>query len=141
MTKVKRVIEKARTEGMTVLFETLMDSCHLKNSELEPKIQNYEGRVALRGDVVKDDSYVVFTEQGSSASQMTAVKVLDVIARLPGCAGQASDAESDYTQVKMEYTPKLLKLPRSECPDRWIRLPRYQWPKTWQASKNLRFFS
>ena len=36
----------------------------------------------LRGDTVFDDSgaYAVFTEQGSSASQMTAAKVIDVIA-------------------------------------------------------------
>ena len=35
-------------------------------------------------DIVKDDSssYAVFTEQGSSASQMTAAKEMDVIARL-----------------------------------------------------------
>ena len=38
------------------------------------KHQKYKGRVVLRGDIVKDDSgsYAVFTEQGSSASQMTA---------------------------------------------------------------------
>ena len=50
------------------------------NSELEPKFQKYNGRVVLRGDVVKDDSgsYAVFTEQGSSASQMTAANVLDL---------------------------------------------------------------
>ena len=60
-----------------------MDICHLKNSELEPQFQKYKGRVAIRGDVVKDDSgsYAVFTEQGSSASQMTAAKVMDIIAR------------------------------------------------------------
>ena len=39
-------------------------------------------------------SYAVFTEQGSSASQLTAAKVMDVI---PGCAGQAADAVSAYT--------------------------------------------
>ena len=52
---------------------------------------------------MKDDSgaYAVFTEQGSSASQMTAAKVTDVIARLPDCDGQAADAISAYTQVKM----------------------------------------
>ena len=33
-----------------------------------------------------------FTEQGSSVSQMTAAKVMDVIARLPDCDGQAADA-------------------------------------------------
>ena len=27
--------------------------------------------------------------------------------------------------------PKLLRLPKSECPDVWIRLPRHKWPKTW----------
>ena len=62
---------------------------------------------------MQDDpgSYAIFTEQGSSASQMTAAKFLDVIARLLGCAGQASDAVSAYTQVKMEDAPKLLKIP------------------------------
>ena len=53
---------------------------------------------------MKDDSgaYAVFTEQGSSASQMTAAKVMDVIARLPDCDGQAADAIFAYTQVKLE---------------------------------------
>ena len=53
---------------------------------------------------MKDDSgsYAVFTEEGSSASQITAPKVMDIISRLPGCAGQAADAVSAYTQVKME---------------------------------------
>ena len=53
---------------------------------------------------MKDDSgsYAVFTEQGSSASQMKAAKVMDIISRLPGCAGQAADAVSACTQVKME---------------------------------------
>ena len=74
-----------------------------------------------------------FTEQGSSASQMTAAKVMDIISRLPGCAGQAADAVSAYTQVKVEDAPKLLKIPKSECPDIWIRLPRHKWPKSWSS--------
>ena len=50
------------------------------------------------GDTVKDDSgnYAVFTEQGASAFQMTAAKVLDVISRLPEWSGQASDVVSAY---------------------------------------------
>ena len=68
----------------------------------------------------------MFAEQGSSASQMTAVKVMDVIARLPACARQAADAVSAYTPVKMEDAPTLLKIPKSECPDIWIRLPRHK---------------
>ena len=76
------------------------------------KHQKYKGRVVFRGDIVKDDSgsHAVLTEQGSSASQMTAVKTMDVISRLPGCDGQAADAVSAYTQVKMEDAHKLFKI-------------------------------
>ena len=51
-----------------------MDMCHLKNAELEPDYQVYQGRVLLRSVTVKDDSgaCAAFTEQGSLASQMTA---------------------------------------------------------------------
>ena len=119
LTKVrskKEVIDEAITEGAKVHFVSLMDICHLKNAEWEAKHQKYKGRVVLRGDIVKDDSgsCAVFTEQRSSASQMTAAKVMDIISRLPGCAGHAADASSAYTQVKMEDAPKLLKIPKSE---------------------------
>ena len=46
------VIAEARKEGKTVHFASLMDICHLKNSDMEPKFQQYEGRVVLRGDIV-----------------------------------------------------------------------------------------
>ena len=133
------MIDEAWNEGRKVPSASLMDLCHLKNSELEPEDQKYKGRVVLRGDIVKDDSgsYAVFTEQGSSASQMTAAKVMDIPSRLPGCAGQAADAASTYTQVKMEDAPTLLKVPKSECPDIWIRLPRHKWPKSWSSMEAL----
>ena len=72
-----------------------------------------------RGDIMKDGSgsHAVFTKQGSSTSQMTAAKVMDVIAGLPECAGQAADAVSANPQVKMKDAPKLLKLPKSERQD------------------------
>ena len=141
LTKVrsnKEVIDEARTKGATVHFASLMDICHLKNAQLDAKHQKYKGRVVLRGDIVKDDSgsYAVFTEQGSSASQMTAAKVMDIISRLPGCGGQAADAVSACTQVKMKDTHKLLKNPKSECPAIWIRLPRHKWPKSWSSMED-----
>ena len=82
--------------------ETIKKWSKKQNSELEPQFQKCKGRVVLRGDIVKDDSgsYAVFTEQGSSASKMTAAKVMDIISRLPGCAGQAVDAVSAYNQGK-----------------------------------------
>ena len=106
-----------------------------ENAELEAKHQKYLGRVVFRGDIVKDlsGSYGVFTEQGSTASQMTAAKIMDIISRLPGCDGQAADAVSAKTQVKMEDAHKLLKIPKSECPAIWIRLPRHKWPKSWSS--------
>ena len=95
-----------------VHFSTLMHSCHLKNS-IECK-----GRVVFRGDVVKDDSgsCAVSTEQGSSASHMTAAKVLNVIARLLWGAGQASEMVSLYTPGKTEDASKLLHLSDKNVP-------------------------
>ena len=94
-------MKSKKEEKKKVTFAALMDRCHLKNAELEPKLQKSQGSVVLRGDIVKDDSgaYAVFSEQGSSASQMTAAEVMDVIARLPDCHGQAADTVSAYSQV------------------------------------------
>ena len=61
---------------------------------------------------------------------MTAAKVMDIISRLPGCAGQAADSVSyAYTdKVKMEDAHKLLKIPKNRISsmtcghaDIWIR--------------------
>ena len=62
---------------------------------------------------------------------MTAAKVMDIISRPPGCAGEGADAVSAFSHVKMEDAPKLKKILKSECPDIWIRLPRHKWPKSW----------
>ena len=48
LTKVrnkKEVIEEARNKGRKVHFASLMDLCHLENSELEPQCRKYKGRV------------------------------------------------------------------------------------------------
>ena len=42
---------------------------------------------------------------------------------------RSADAVSAYTQVKIEDAPTLLIIPKSECSDIWIRLPRHKWPK------------
>ena len=106
------MIDEARKEGRKVHFASLMDLCHLKNAELETKHQKYKGRVALQGDIEKDDSgsFAVFTEQGSSTSQMTAAKLMDIISRPPGCAGQAAEAVSAYTQVKWKMHRRYQKI-------------------------------
>ena len=107
-----------------------MDVHHLNNSELK-KIRKNNGCVALRGGIVKDA-----TQQGSSASLMTADEVLDVISRLPGRAEQASDAGTAHTQVKMEDAPKLLRIPESACPTVGVRPPRSSDPKAWDKTQD-----
>ena len=52
--------------------------------------------------------WVVFTEQGASASQMARVRFLDTICKLPGVTGEASDTVSAYSQVKMTEARKML---------------------------------
>ena len=82
----KEVTLEAQRDKKKVHFATLMDICHPNKCGVRTlKVQKYKGRVVLRGDIVKDDSgsYAVFAERGSSASQMTAAKVMDVIARQP----------------------------------------------------------
>ena len=54
LTKVRRkkeMIDEARTNGAKVHFASLMDSCHLKNAELEPKHQKIQ-RVELYSEVI-----------------------------------------------------------------------------------------
>ena len=112
-----------------------MDICHLKNAELEAKHQKYKGRVVLRGDIVKDDSgsYAVFTEQGSSASQMTSHGYHIQTARVRTTSSGCSIC---LFPGKNGRCPKNLKIPKSECPDTWIRLPRHKWPKSWSSMED-----
>ena len=70
----REVIDEARNKGRNFHIASLVDLCHLKNSELEPTFQKYKGRVAFRGDIVRDvsESYAVLSEQGSAVSQVAA---------------------------------------------------------------------
>ena len=60
--------------------------------------------MVLRWDVVKDDSGLTLCSRSRVRQhhKMTTAPVLDVVARLLGCAGQAGDAVSARTEVKME---------------------------------------
>ena len=77
------------------------------------------------------------TQQGASGSHMTAAEALDRISGLPGMSGEANDAVSACTQVRMsdaattQASPRLLKLREAECPKVWVRLPRNRRPKHW----------
>ena len=77
---------------------------------MEQKLQERSAR-AVRCDVAKDDScsYAVSTAQVSLSLTNDGRRLFsDVGVRELGCAGQARDDVSAYTQVKMEDVPTLL---------------------------------
>ena len=78
--KQKRGDRRSKEQGQKNSFRVIDGS--LSSQEFgvgASKYKSTKGRVVLRGDIVKDDSgsYAVFSEQGSSASQMTAAKIMD----------------------------------------------------------------
>ena len=142
VTKVRNkseVIDEARTKGAKVHFASLMDICHFwrvpnwRQSTRNTKVELYF-EATLWKTIQGLMQYL--PNEDHQHHKMTAAKVMDIISRLLGCAGQAADAVSAYTQVIMEDAPKLLKIPKSECPDIWICLPWHTWPKSWSSMED-----
>ena len=79
---------------------------------------------------MKDETgeFAVFSEMGTSASQLSAAKALDAIARLPGHKGQNSDAVKAYRQVVLKDMAERLNVPYVET---WVSLPSNVRPKSW----------
>ena len=141
LTKVKSkkdVIDEARMSGATVHFASLIDMSFGKNAELEAKHQKYKGRVALRGDIVKDNSgsFAVFTEQGSSASQMTAAKIMDIISRLLRCDGQAADAVSALYPSKNGRCSQIIENSEIGVSRHFGFVYHDKWPKSWSSMED-----
>ena len=103
--------------------------CVEEHSELPISKRKYKGRVVFQGNQVKDAEGVaaVFAELGTSASLMSASKILDAVTMLPGNAGEQSDAVQAYTQALLYHGQK-------HAVETWIRLPRDQWPKAWHGN-------
>ena len=95
------IIKIDKRENRHIHFMSVEARCNEKHSELPSHLRVYKGRVICRGDTGKDETgdWAIFSEVGSSASHLTAAKPLDVIARLPGCDGENSNAVGAYTQV------------------------------------------
>ena len=131
----KEVILKAQRGKNNVHFSTLMDICHLKKCGVGAqitKIQKRQSR-APRGHCKRRLwSLCFFDWTGlvcvpNDRCKKKWMSLLDY----QTVNWQAADARSAYNQLKMEDAPRLLKIPKSQCPDIWIRLPRHPWPKSW----------
>ena len=130
LTKVRNkneVIAEARNEGRTVHFASLMDVSsqqfgagttisEIQRSSRSPRW--YCGRRFWVLRSIHRTRIISITNDGCKSH--------GYFSRPPGCARHAADAVFAYTPVKMEDAPTLLKIPKSECPDFWIRLPKHK---------------
>ena len=77
----RRYILEAQRDKKKVHFASLMDICHLKNAELEQKIQKKKecSKVTLCKTTLENTQFLV--NRARPASQMTAAKIMDGVAR------------------------------------------------------------
>ena len=119
--------DKLERTGVHTHFGTLFDLCVEKGSELEESKRRYKGRVVFGGHRIHDEFGLAaeFPEQGSGASMISASKLCDAVAMLPGCSGEQSDATSAYTQSKLGTGMKGSYIVT------WVEVPRSQWRHEW----------
>ncbi len=109
------------------LVGSVFPSCGVKNHEI-PHLRKFKGRAVFHGNYITDEygMQTFFPDQGSGASFMTASRLLDAIALLPGCSGR-SDAPQAYAQTKLG------KGSEESHRETWVRLPRICGPKSGRA--------
>ena len=56
----------------------------------------------------------------------------------PDCQGAQDKHLTQYLLKpgQNERCSKIIEIPKSECPDMWIRLPRHKWPKSWSSMED-----
>ena len=123
------VAARARDTNTTAHFGRLFALCVEKHSELPAHKRKYKGRVVFQGNNVRDENghATLFTEQGSSASHLSASKLLDIVSMLPGNDGGQSDAPQAYTQALFNFGSG------EKAVDTWVSLPKEEWPKEWNG--------
>ena len=87
------------------------------------KDEREDGRQDEREEKMKDERE---DERQESLVHMTT----------PHVAQKSWTLYQDYQDAQVEDAPTLIKIPKSECPDIWIRLPRHKWPKSWPSMED-----
>ena len=121
-----QVVRDSKRTGRAMHLGRLFDICVLKGSELPAGHPNREskGRVVFGCNNVQDEHGLAatFPDAGSGASYASASKLLDTVARLPGCVGEQSDAPAAYTQADMYEED----IEDNDTPT-YVQLPEWQW--------------
>ena len=87
--------------------------------------------MCVQGNNAHDEqnTAAVFQDQASSASFVSAARVVDAVSLLPGCNGEQADGVKAYTQSLL-YNSK----PGDQGHvDTWVMLPEDQWPTSWNG--------
>ena len=118
------VQREAEAANMSIHFAQLLQLIGLKHSELDKKFQKWKGRVVIKGDQMKDQAYqaAIFQELSSSASLMSASKMLDIIGHMPGMSLAQADAIQAYPQANLGGPPTWVVIPPERRPATWKNL-------------------
>ena len=117
----------AKANNVHVYFGTLHDVCVEKYSELPPDEKKYAGWVVFGGHDIRNEAglQVLFDDGGSGASFLSASKLLDAVAMLPGNTGEQADAPMAYTQCELGAETEG---PTTQI---WVEFPQCMWPTEW----------
>ncbi len=101
VTEYQAVKNKAIKDNRAVHFDRLFELCHIKHSELPESEWKFKGRVVFAGNAVTDEfsNAALFQDLQSSASLMSASKMLDYVGMMDGNSVEQSDAQQAYTQA------------------------------------------
>ena len=96
----------------------------LKHSELSPDKQKWRARVVIQGDGIQDHEgqAAVFQELSSSASLMSASKLVDVIGMQPGYSVQQADAIQAFPQALLGGDETWVIILPHRRPKEWAHL-------------------
>ena len=130
----RQATDKLERTGVHTHFGSLLDLCLEKGGELEESKRRYKGRVVFGGRRIHDESGLAagFPEQETGTSMVSASKLCDAVALLPGCDGEQPDATSAHTQSKLGIGMKRSYIIAS------VKVPRSQWRAEWANARMTR---
>ena len=123
--EMSEVKQEARRLGTIVHFARLFEIMGMKGYELKKARVEWKARVVVQGNNMTDheSQAAVFQDLSSSASLMSASKLVDIIGMQPGYKVEQADAIQAFPQAELKGTPT------------WVIIPEHQRPASWKRFK------